>query len=507
MCANTDPQLITILNQRKTAMNALRVHPSRTVEVTGSITGAGLDGQFHSWSAPQGERYDQWIGARFQSTVRVNGRQYAVDENGNVRELKGLMQQRQRTEDFIAVDGFVAHPEYDTYRGHIALPDGRSAYAIDVTPPGGLTETIALDTRTLNIDRVSYDEGDGLSMSDYYDYNVFRGTLLATREVDSNGDHSYDLQRIVERVSVDRPIAARFFQTPVNNEIQTTHPVTVRLDEHERHYYTRVRVRGRDYTFLVDTGAQAVVLDAHVAQQAGLVPQGHLEVAGARRVGGMGIAPIDGGIQIGSATLPVRMVTILDLRNVTGSFQADGVLGYPFFASAEVTFDAAGRTMTFGKPGTLKAGGESFPIDVDRQLVELHGKVDGVDGRFVVDTGNSAELLLFSPFMKTHPSLMPSGERQFASSYGVGGSTQALFTIIDELDFGTYRFFNRYSNVMLAEQGAFADRFDAGNIGMGVMRNLVVTFDVANAKLYASQSSAFDDGRFRSRTESVTIPF
>ncbi len=41
---------------------------------------------------------------------------------------------------------------------------------------------------------------------------------------------------------------------------------------------------------------------------------------------------------------------------------------------------------------------------------------------------------------------------------------------------------------MLEDQGAFADRFDAGNIGMGVLRNLVVTFDVANGKVYAAQS-------------------
>jgi hypothetical protein len=109
--------------------------------------------------------------------------------------------------------------------------------------------------------------------------------------------------------------------------------------------------------------------------------------------------------------------------------------------------------------------------------------------------------------MKAHPGLLPPGDRTFANSYGVGGSAQALFAVVDELDFGSYRFFNRYSNVMLASQGAFADRFDAGNIGMGVLRNLVVTFDVANAKIYAAQSSAYDDGRFRTRTETLTIPY
>ncbi len=416
------------------------------------------------------------------------------------------MQQRTVTEDFIDDGGFVKEPQYDTFGGRVQLPDGRSAYTIVVAPPGGLPETVALDTGTLMIDRLSYDDRDGTSTSDYYQYRVFHGVLVAQREVDSNGDHAYDLERLAEHIGVDRTFERSIFAVPSNTQVQTSKPVTVPLEEHQRHYYTRVSIHGRQFTFLVDTGAQAVVLDTKAAAQLGLQPQGHLEVSGARRMGGMGIAPLD-GLQIGSATLPLRMVTIIDLGNVAGSFHADGVLGYPFFASAEVQFDAAGRTMTFAKPGTLPARGEVFPINVDRELVEMHGKVNGVAGRFVLDTGNNSELLLFSPFVNTHPGLLPTGERQFANSYGVGGSTQAFAVTIDELDMGSYRFFNRYANVILAQQGAFADRFDAGNIGMGVLRNLIVTFDVADAKVYATQSSVYDDGRFRSRTETVTIPY
>jgi Aspartyl protease len=499
--------LENLIAARKAAIQKLHVHAPRTLELRGSILGVGLEGSFQSWVAPNSERLDQWVGARYQSMVRLGDRQYALDENGNVRILQGLMQERQRTDDFIGSDGFVSQPQYDRYLGRIDLPNNRSAYAIEVTPPGGLTETIALDTRTFMIDRISYDDDDGISTSDYYDYKVFSGALVSLRQVDSNGDHLYDLQRFTEHVAVNHHIDPALFSVPSNTQIRTDAPVTVPLQEHERHYFTRVRIHGREYNFLVDTGAQAIVLDARVASDLGLRPQGHLEVSGTRRMGGMGIAPLEGGLQIGAATLPVRMVTILDLRNVTGAFQADGVLGYPFFASAEVKFDAAAHSMTFSKPGGLRPGGEAFAVDVDRQLIELHGKVNGVEGRFVIDTGNSGELLLFSPFMKTHPDLVPGGERRFANSYGVGGQAQALFAVVDELDLGSYRFFNRYSNVMLSQQGAFADRFDAGNIGMGVLRNLIVTFDIANAKVYATQSAAYDDGRFRTRTETLTIPY
>ena len=505
--ADTQPSLQNVLDARKAAVKAMHVRAPQTLEITGTILGAGLDGSFHSWTGPGGERYDQWVGARYQSTIRLGDHEYALDENGNVRILQGLMLQRRRTQDFVGAEGFVTHPQYDTYVGRIVLPDGRSAYAIEVSPPDGLRETVALDSRSYMIDRVSYDDDDGTSTADYYDYKVFGGALVAQREVDSNGDHSFDLQRFAQHIIVDRKFERSVFAIPGNTQIEAASPVTIPLVEHDRHYYARVRIRGHDYMFLVDTGAQAVVLDSRVANELGLHPQGHLEVSGTRRTGGMGIAPLEGGLQIGSATLPIHMVTVLDLQNVTGAYQTDGVLGFPFFASAEVTFDAAAQSLTFAKPGSMHPHGEAFPVDVDRQLVELRGKVNGVDGRFVLDTGNSGELLLFSPFMKMHPNLVPTEEHRFANSFGVGGAAHALFAIVDELDFGSYRFFNRYANVMLADQGAFADRFDAGNIGMGVLRNLVVTFDVANAKVYAGESSAYDDGRFRTRTETLTIPY
>jgi predicted aspartyl protease len=495
-----------VLSARKAALRAQHVRPFASLEVRGEIDGAGLQGGFRSWSNGSDARYDENVGARLDTTISTQHGTYIIDENGNVRQLRGLLARRRRTEEFIENDGFVSQPQNDTFLGPVQLPDGRNAYAIEVKPPGGLAETVAIDAASSMIDRISYTDEDGTATEDFFAYRVFSGALIAGREIDSNGDHAYDLERTVQKIVVDRPVESSVFEIPANNVIQTDKPVTVPLQEHDGHYYVQVRIHDRPFTFLIDTGAQAVVLDSRTAAAVGVKPEGHLEVAGAQRTGGLGVGNLS-GLQIGSATLPLRVVSVLDLSHVTGDFQADGVLGYPFFASAEVTFDAAGKTMTFGKPGSLHPSGSPMAIDVDRRLVEMNGAVNGADGRFVIDTGNSGELLLFRPFMRDHAGLIPAGERQFANSYGVGGSVQAVTAIVDELDLGPYRFFNRYANLMLADQGAFADRFDAGNVGIGVLRNLVVTFDESNAKMYATPSRNFDDGRRRARTETLTIPY
>ena len=494
--AQSGPDLASILAARKTAIAAMHARDAQSVELIGMVSGAALQGNFHSWRSGGNQRYDENTGVRRESNLRLDGREYAVNENGAIRELRGLLLQRQRTQDFIESDGFVTEPQYDCFLGAQQLPDGRDVYAIAVAPPQGQSETIYLDRKTAMLDRVAYDDTDGTDTQDYYDYKLFAGVLIAQRSVESNGDHAFDLTRETVNVIVDRPIAADIFTLPEAPAVQTAVPVTVPLEVRDAHDYVRLGIAGHEYTFLLDSGAQAVVLDAHVAKEAGLTPQGQLEVAGAQRTGGLGVAALD-SIQIGGVALPVRMVTVLDLRGVTGALPIDGILGYPFFAAAEIRMDPDAQTMTFAKPGALKPEGTSFNVDTDRELVELQARINGTDGRFVIDTGNGNELLVYSPFIRAHAGLIEYAGGQFAGNMGVGGSASAVGAVVAELDIGPFRFFNNSANVMLSTQGAFADRFAAGNIGLGLLRNFVLTFDLANAKLYAKPAAHFDDGRYR----------
>ena len=89
---------------------------------------------------------------------------------------------------------------------------------------------------------------------------------------------------------------------------------------------------------------------------------------------------------------------------------------------------------------------------------------------------------------------------------GAGGSTPAVTAMVDLLEIGHQRLYNRYTDVILATAGAFADRDDGGNVGFGVLRNFVTTFDLADHTLFLERSHNFDDGRFRQRTESFGVP-
>ena len=81
--------------------------------------------------------------------------------------------------------------------------------------------------------------------------------------------------------------------------------------------------------------------------------------------------------------------------------------------------------------------------------------------------------------------LRPAGLGTTASSYvGVGGSDRSYGTRVRSLRLGSTTFSDQPADVIVAKNGAFADRVDAGNVGLGLLRKFVVTFDFANHALY-----------------------
>lgn len=497
------PSLASVLEAHLRSLQTLHVVDVRSIETAGTVEGLGSTGTFHTWRDGENERYDEAIGIRTQRTLRVGGREFVQNSNGDVRELRGLAMRRQVTEDFIDSSDFARHPEYDVLLGSARLADGRNVVQLRVAPPGGEPYGVSLDATTSLVDEKAYVNGDALETVDYRDYRVTGGALYPAVAIESSGDHAYDITSNTTHVSVNHQIDASVFASLTPTVVDAAQAVTLPLLYGDGHLFVRARAANKPLLLLVDSGSQGIFFDTHAAARLGLTTQGLLEIRGANRTAGAGVAALD-RIDLGGASLPVHVVSVADLSAVTYlGATVDGILGYPFFAAAEVRVDPQRLTMTVAKPGALPQRGTAFSIDTDRELPELAARInDKVDGRFLVDTGNSAELLLFHAFLEAHPGLVFYGTaRSFAQNHGVGGSSAAVPAIVDRLTLGPYNLYNRYANVMLADRGAFADGNDAGNLGFGTLRNFVFTLDLAARTLYLEKAASFDDGRYRPQYE------
>jgi hypothetical protein len=188
---------------------------------------------------------------------------------------------------------------------------------------------------------------------------------------------------------------------------------------------------------------------------------------------------------IGTAALEDLIVSTLDLGPANASMRLDGILGYPFFASSLVQLDFAHHVMRFGPPGSFVPAGDRIELDTDREVPEAVFRInDTISAPFIVDTGNSAEVLLYAPFVDAHPRLAPAVGAASSSFVGVGGANRSISTRLDALRMGSATLRDQNADVIVARSGAFADRIDAGNVGLGVLRKFTVTFDFTNHALY-----------------------
>ena len=465
-------------------------------ETTGTLSGAALSGSFTAWQQGDDERTDQSLGPRIERTLRLGDKLYAQDSNGNVRRLTGILARRERTQDFIDSGAFARAPGRCRLRGR-AIVDDREADVLDVAADDGETETVYLDEASGLPVRIAYDDDDGRTTVDMSDWRTIEGHRFAFKSIESDGDHLFDTTQTTQNVVLDLPVDPAVFSPFVARRIDMTGTDVVRLTWNAGHLYAPVRIAGRNYTFLIDTGAQDVLLDTHVANALKLQPMGALEASGASRTGGLQVVHVD-ELDVGKGRLHDLVVTTIDLgASTSGAFRIDGILGYPFFAATTASIDVAGRTMTFGPPGAIAAVGERIPIELDRSFPEAQLRLNrDTSAPFIIDTGNAAELLLYKPFVDRHAGIVPftSTERR---SFGIGGGTESYRTSLEQLDVGGTPLYHTDTDVMLATSGAFADRFDAGNLGLGVLKNFVVTFDYADGAMYVAPGADFDDGHLR----------
>ena len=465
-------------------------------EAEGTISGAGLTGLFHEWAADDKHRSDANLGPRNQRMLQLGNRYYYLDENGISRELTGTLARRARTQALIDSGDFATEPERCTLEKSDTV-DGTPVDVIDVAAKDGDSETLDLSPATGLPVRVEFDDDDARTSITLSDWRLIAGHRFPFRSITSDGDKAFDTVQITQSVTVNQPIDAVTFAPLVGKTIDMTGSTTVPLSLREGHLYVSATINGHPYTFLVDSGAQNIVLDKHVADELKLGAYGDLEASGTKRTGGLQLVVVT-EFDVGRGRLHNLIATAIDLHGSTaGAFQIDGILGYPFFATALVKIDAAGRSMTFGPPGSFQPTGEKIDLDVDRAIPEAVFKVNrSVDAPFIVDTGNAAEVLLYKPFMERHVGIVPFTQTT-RNSYGIGGIAGSYRTSLDELDFGSIPIYHAETDVMQATRGAFADKTDAGNIGLGVLQNFVLTFDMTNNAMYVDKSSAFDDGRSR----------
>jgi hypothetical protein len=369
----------------------------------------------------------------------------------------------------------------------------RTFHVLRITPAGGRPFEMWIDAASFLIDRTVEQAAKETRTTFFSDYREVGGLKLPFRLHVTNGEARFDQLVTYEAYEINPEIEAAKFEVP---QVQMDDfsiadgatSVTIPFELINNHIYIDVRVNGRPLRVMLDTGGVNVLAPA-TAQEMGLASEGSFQARGTgETTESFGLTRVQ-EVQIGGATVRNQGFYVLpfrDLEKVEGVPQL-GLVGFEVFKRFVVRIDYAKRQVTLLLPDAFQAptGATVVPFTFDEMTPQVEGKLDGIPGRFTIDTGSRATLWVNRPFAEKHGLLDKPGKKiEALAGWGVGGQGRGLVTRAGLLELGGVRVPAPVTSIALQQRGALADPYLAGNVGGGILRRFTVTFDYGRQKIY-----------------------
>jgi hypothetical protein len=373
--------------------------------------------------------------------------------------------------------------------------NGASYDVLTVTPKGGVAFDAWFDAKTHLLYRIAERQGGVLTTTTMSNYRAYDGTQQPVDTLTSTGDAKYDqhltltgltfLAKSDPAAYAPPPTAAPDFAIAGG-----AHQVTFPFDLVANHVHAHVMLNGKGpYYFIFDTGGVNLITP-ELARELGLKVEGQAEARGAGDATmEMGFAHID-RLDLGGATVKNQLFTTLALDALypANGVHMQGMIGYETFRRFVTRIDYGAKTVTLIDPKFFDARDAGTPVKVafNGNAVIVGGTYDGIAGKFQIDTGARSALTLNAPFVAANGLRDKAGKGVDAvDGWGIGGPSRAhtvrggILTIGGGITiahpvvgFGTDK------------AGAFADPAMSGNIGGGILKRFVVTFDYARNVMY-----------------------
>ena len=261
------------------------------------------------------------------------------------------------------------------------------------------------------------------------------------------------------------------------------------------------------FRFLVDTGADRIVLDTSLKERLGLKTIRKASMRGA----GSGSQPIEIAAPIELATtrrgpeptadrltFSDQQPVILPLGRSLGARRLpfDGIIGAPLFEQHILRFDWVTKRVTFlaRRPAVKGIGGElalaieqGFPFLAASLVPLVKGQPrPAITGKIMIDLGSFHPVLIDWPIVRDQELLDPADPQQFAvvAGRGIGGKISPFKNLpIRRLRIAGFEVEHLRAVLRTKAGGRPPVAGRIGHLGLGFLCDYVTTFDYANGRL------------------------
>lgn len=499
-----DSKAVFLLNQMYLASGGDHWSQLGGVTATGKYNLSGLVGSFHRRIDLKEGRdvltYD--VGVTREQQERQRDGSWWQDEKGYVTiETAPDALADAATQSYIDRNGWF-HPnrsDRPIYQGS-SHQDGKSFELVQLSPPGGRTLTLWIDSSTHLLDRVTWiDAQQRRNTISFSGYRQIRGVLFPCLQTVSIEGTSSGVTMSEMQIQFSAQVEEKEFAPPPSSK-PDFHllPGDVNMPFTIKGGMIVVNVSVNNNTalpFVLDSGALNV-LTPDAAKKLHLSADGDLHANGAGNDQVSVQLTHVKSMQIGPAELFEQRFLVASLPlTFTDNGKSEaiaGLLGYEIFRRFVVKIDYYNKRITLLNPAYAHKEelGARIPLLFNGRDCFIAAAVNGTPGIFGIDTGDDGALTLFGAYYSTHnfPIQNPGIE---AFQGGVGGSTSTLLSRVASLSIGPFTLLHPLTELHFATGGAFSSELVSGNLGSQIFRNFVLTFDYEHQSLYLNKSPEF----------------
>jgi hypothetical protein len=251
------------------------------------------------------------------------------------------------------------------------------------------------------------------------------------------------------------------------------------------------------FHFILDTGAGGFAIVGEVAERLGL------QIKDAGQESGVGEKKVRTGeariakVQLGDLRfedLEAKVFPELGSANVFGKQPVDGVVGLDVFQQVVVKHDYIHMVLTFTLPDKFiyRGSGVIVHFDRPRQIPVVDAELDGVRGKFGIDTGARSSLLAYGPFVDQNKLKEKyDAKLEGVTGWGIGGPVRSLLTRANELRMGDVVVHDLVIRLSTQKTGLTTSADMAGLIGPDVLSQFDLTLDYPHNRLIFEKNEHF----------------
>jgi hypothetical protein len=340
-------------------------------------------------------------------------------------------------------------------------------------------------------------DGEKRRTTTYGDWRVVDGVRMPFHMVEDNGNPNDREEIQWTEITGHVPSERLRFEKPDGGHPDMklgTNPVEVPIEiAYGGLIFVKVMINGTPMSMILDSGAEATVLNRSRLAKLGL--QGLGKFATGAGGGDVELSYVKGvTTQVGDAQVTDQIVAaiMLDQLEEPLSRPLDGILGYDFMSRFVLEIDYQHSKMRMFDRATYVHHGNGV-----RQHMSLEDSTPFINawihlpderkvyGHFVLDTGCLCDVQLFAPFVDKHHllELFPEA-RKVGFAAGAGGETQQLTTTIPALQIGSVMIEKPRADLSRDDHGAGADPESAGLIGSVTLGRYVLVLDYKNEQFW-----------------------